>query len=153
MASFVMLLGRFGLAAIFLLAGVNKFIDWNATLAYMQAAGLASVLGLQLGQMLPVLLVAAALLEILGALALIFGSRTRLAAALLALFLIPTTLVFHNFWAVPADQYQLQMIMFFKNLAIFGGLLVLMGAGPGGMSADAKRLRRHEAVVEEEPSS
>ncbi len=149
MASLMMLLGRFCMAVIFLMAGVNKFIDWNGTLGYMKA-GMSNVMGLQLTEMMPVLLVAAALLEILGALALILGNRTRLAAGALALFLIPTTLIFHNFWAVAPEQQQLQMMMFFKNLAIFGGLLVLLGAGPGRLSADAKRIRGYEDLAPEE---
>ena len=149
MANFMMLLGRWCLAVIFLMAGVNKFVDWNTTLGYMQA-GMGNIMGLQLTPMMPVLLVTAALVEILGALALIFGNRTRLAAGMLALFLIPTTLIFHNFWMVAPDQQQLQMMMFFKNLSIFGGLLVLLGAGPGRISADAKRIRRHEDLVAEE---
>jgi putative oxidoreductase len=39
-------------------------------------------------------------------------------------WLVPVTLVFHNFWAVPAAQQQDQMINFLKNVAIIGGLLV-----------------------------
>ena len=47
-------------------------------------------------------------------------------------FIIPTTLVFHNFWAVPADQMQGQMNNFLKNLAIMGGMIyvVVFGSGP-----------------------
>ena len=152
MVSFMIFVGRFCLAVIFLTAGVNKFLNWTTTLAYMKGAGMATILGLQIGDMLPVLLVAAALVEIISGLAIIFGARTRLAASLLALFLIPTTLIFHNFWAVTSDAQQLQILLFFKNLAIFGGLLILVGSGPGGMSADAKRFRRsQETIAEEEP--
>lgn len=149
MASLMIFLGRLCMAVIFLMAGVNKFMDWEGTLGYMKGAGMANLMGMQIGDMLPVLMVTAALVEILGALCLVFGTRTRFAAFVLALFLIPTTLIFHNFWAATKpDIEQVQMLMFFKNLAIFGGLLVLSGAGAGGLSADARRQRKREAEAE-----
>ena len=52
------------------------------------------------------------------------GFKARYAALVIALWLVPVTLVFHNFWGVPAAQQQEQMINFLKNLAIIGGLLV-----------------------------
>ena len=75
-----------------------------------------------------------------GGLALLLGFHTRAAALLLFLYLIPTTLVFHNFWAYPPEQQQLQMIMFLKNLAIMGGLGMLVSFGPGPLSLDAKEM-------------
>ncbi len=153
MASFVIMLGRLCLAVVFLMAGVDKFLDWSGTLASMKAAGMASILGWQIGDMLPVLLAIAALAEIVGGLAFIFGNRTRLAAAFLALFLISTTLIFHQFWAAATPELkQLQTALFFKNVATLGGLLVLLGSGAGCMSTDAKRRHRdEEAPIEEEP--
>ena len=106
MASLVMLLGRLCLAVIFVMAGVNKFLNWTGTLGYMKGAGMATLFGTEIGDMLPVLMVTAALVEIIGGLAVIFGIRTRLAASLLALFLIPTTLIFHNFWAAAPQTYE-----------------------------------------------
>jgi putative oxidoreductase len=52
--------------------------------------------------------------------------------------MIPVTLVFHNFWAVSVDQQQLQSIMFFKNLAMMGGMLYIMafGSGPCSVARD-----------------
>jgi putative oxidoreductase len=50
---------------------------------------------------------------------------------LLLLFLIPTTLIFHNIWADPK-----RMIHFMKNAAIFGGLIVFLAAGPGAFRLD-----------------
>ena len=85
---------------------------------------------------IPVLLVGAALVEIVASLALIFGIKTRYAAFVLFLFLIPTTYIFHDFWNLGSEEAKLQFIMFMKNLAIAGGLLYIMGAGAGGLALD-----------------
>ena len=69
------------------------------------------------------------LIEIGGGLLLLTGFQARYAALVIAPWLVPVTLVFHNFWAVPAQQ-QDQMINFLKNLAIIGGLLVTAYATP-----------------------
>jgi putative oxidoreductase len=83
--------------------------------------------------------VLAVALEVLGGLALIAGYQTRWAALLMALFTVAAGVLFHNFWAAPAEAFQVQQIMFMKNLAIAGGLLALTAFGPGAMSLDAKR--------------
>ena len=46
---------------------------------------------------------------------------------------------FHNFWSVPADQVMVQQLMFFKNIAVVGDLLVLAAHGAGALSLDARR--------------
>jgi putative oxidoreductase len=53
--------------------------------------------------------------------------------------LIPTTLLFHNFWAMQGMEQQDNMIHFLKNLAIMGGLLILAAYGAGAFSIDARR--------------
>ena len=87
--------------------------------------------------LIPVLLPAAAVLELAGGLSLLLGFRARLGALALVLFLVPTTLIFHNFWAYQGPEAQNQMIHFMKNLALMGGLLVVVGLGAGPCSFDA----------------
>jgi len=53
---------------------------------------------------------------------------------MLIVFLVPTTLVFHGFWAVLENMFKLQVITFLRNLAIMGGLLVVYACGPGRLS-------------------
>lgn len=126
--SLLMLLGRVGLSAIFLLAGTHKLMNFELYHKLLNDKGF---------QYIPVLIVVAAIIEILGSISLLLGWKTRWGALLLVLFLIPTTVIFHNFWdyAEPALR-DLQMNMFFKNLAILGGLLYVLSFSAGGISID-----------------
>lgn len=119
--------GRVLLCLIFLGAGIGKFLDVEGTTAYMASKGFT---------MIPLFLYGAATVEILGALMLLLGYKTRFGATILFLFLIPTTLIFHNFWNNPPAEQMLQMMMFMKNIGIMGGLLYVIGAGPGSLSID-----------------
>jgi len=119
------LVGRVLLAAIFLMSGLGKIADPAGTIGYIGAAGLP----------LPQLAYAGAVLaEVGGAIALILGYRTRMAAAALALFSVLAALAFHSNFA---DQNQ--MIHFLKNFAIAGGLLQVVAFGGGRFSLDARR--------------
>jgi putative oxidoreductase len=123
------LAGRIFLAAIFILSGIMKFLNHAETVGYMEAQGIpsASALGYIAG-----------LVEVLGGLSILTGFATRLGALALFLFLIPTTLMFHDFWAMSGAERTGQMVNFMKNLAVMGGLLVLVAHGPGRYSIDAK---------------
>ncbi len=126
-SSVFMLFGRICLATIFILSGIGKFLHPIETMAYMTAKGMT---------MPHFFLYAAALVEIIGGLSLLLGLKTRWGSLLLLLFLIPTTLIFHNFWAVSPEAAQGEIINFLKNLAIFGGLLYTFSVGPGKISLD-----------------
>jgi putative oxidoreductase len=117
--------GRFLIALIFLLSGLAKIGDFAQTAGFMASKGLP---------MVQVLLVLSIVIEIGAALTLIVGWRARLGAAALFLWMIPVTLVFHNFWAAPADQQQIEMVNFLKNLSIMGALLYVMAYGSGRFS-------------------
>ena len=86
-----------------------------------------------------VLAIIATVVAVLGGLALIAGFGTRVAALVLAVFTLAATFIFHAYWAVPADMQMVQQLMFFKNMAVVGGLLVLAAHGAGAWSVDAKR--------------
>jgi putative oxidoreductase len=91
------------------------------------------------GLPLPSVLAAGALvLEIVAGIALIIGYKTRWAALALALFTLAAAFLFHNYWAMPAGQQMMQQIIFLKNLAVTGGLLMLAMAGPGAWSVDRR---------------
>jgi putative oxidoreductase len=75
---------------------------------------------------------------LVGGLSVLLGYRTRFGALLLVIFLVPVTLVMHNFWGAPdAMTHELQKVMFMKNLAMLGGALFLSYVGGGPLSLDA----------------
>jgi len=123
------LVGRILLAAIFLMSGIGKIGGFAGTAGYMASKGLP---------MVEVLLAITIVIEIGAALMLILGYKARLGAAALFLWMIPVTFLFHNFWAVPADQQMIQQIMFMKNLGLMGGMLYIMAFGSGPMSLARK---------------
>ncbi|NWH07953.1 MAG: DoxX family membrane protein [Alphaproteobacteria bacterium] len=86
----------------------------------------------------PVVLSLIMVLMGLGGLGLITGFRTKVAALVLFAVTAFLTLLLHDFWTLPhGAERVLQAQLFFKNMAIGGGLLVLVGSGPGGFALDA----------------
>ena len=114
--------GRLLLALMFVLAGVNKIFSYEGTQGFMESAGLP-------GALLPLVIA----LEVLGGLALVAGWQARIAAFLLAGFTLVATLVFHSNLG---DQTQ--FLFFMKNLAVTGGLLMVVALGAGPLSVDER---------------
>ena len=123
MTGLIQLIGRIMLALIFILAGVGKITDPASTTGYMQSAGLPGLL------LWPTIA-----LELLGGIALVIGYKTRLVAFALAGFCLLTAALFHSNFAD-----QMQMILFLKNIAIAGGLLLLAVGGSTAYSMDNRR--------------
>ena len=130
MKDMTLLAARFLIAQIFFVAGIGKIPGYAGTQAFMDAVGVP-------GTLLPLVIV----LEIGGALAIVAGWQTRWAALTLAIFSIVAAVIFH------ADfGEQMQRIMFMKNWAIAGGLLLLAAHGPGKLSLDSRLgTRAHSA--------
>jgi len=63
-------------------------------------------------------------------------SKAKLGAVLLIIFTLPATIIFHNFWTFEGMEQQMQMIMFMKNIAIIGGLLLITDFGSSSFSLD-----------------
>jgi putative oxidoreductase len=83
-----------------------------------------------------------ALVEFVIGAALILGIGTRYAALLCALFLIVATALAHRYWEYPPAQVVAQYNNFLKNLAVFGGALLIFAAGPGRFSVDRMLSKR-----------
>jgi putative oxidoreductase len=126
LASTTEVAGRFLLGLLFLLSGLGKLGAYGSTAAYMSAAGVP-------GALLPAVIAT----EVFGALAIVLGWKTRIAAFLLAGFSLLTAVTFHN---KLGDQTQ--MIMFFKNLSIAGGFLLLVANGAGPLSLDRRSINK-----------
>lgn len=130
----VILLARLLLSLIFIISGVNHILNWAGSIEYMRAAGL---------WMPQVLLPGAIVLLLTGGLFVLVGFHVRLGALLLVLFLIPTTLLFHDFWNQQTPlEAQREMISFLKNVGLLGGLLMVLGFGSGTVSVDGLLRRR-----------
>ncbi|MHB8410553.1 MAG: DoxX family protein [Candidatus Acidiferrales bacterium] len=122
------LVGRILISVIFLLSGITKLMSWSGSAAFLAVKGMP---------MPSVMLAGAIIVEVLGALCLITGFQTRIAAIIMFLYLIPATLIFHNFWAMQGAMRADMQIHFLKNVAIMGGLLMVAAYGPGQLSVDA----------------
>jgi putative oxidoreductase len=124
------LAGRILMALIFLKSGFAKITGFAGTAGFMASKGMPFA---------EVLLAGALVFELAGAIMLILGWRVHWGALLLIVFMIPATLMFHNFWAVDAAQYQNQLNHFLKNVAMVGGLLYVMAFGAGPLSMDSRK--------------
>jgi len=108
-------LGRCALASLFLLGGVNKIMNFEALTVRMEAVGLmpSSIL-------LPIIIA----LELgAGLLIATAGPAYRIAALILAGFTLATNFFFHDFWTMDGNVRELELSLFFKNIAIAGALL------------------------------
>jgi putative oxidoreductase len=123
-------IARVLIAAIFLFGAAGKFFNYEHMGAYMQTKGLTNI---------PVLLYIAAFVELFAGIALIIGYRTKLAAFVLFLFLIPVTYIMHDFWNLQGQEQMQNLVHFFCNLAIAGGLLLIMSSNSGKNSSESNR--------------
>lgn len=124
------LAARLLMALLFLPEGISKIGGFSGIVSYIASAGLPFP---------PMGAFIAIVVEVCGSLALLLGFQTRWAALIMSVFTLATALFFHKFWGSPVDQVMVQHVMFFKNLAIAGGLLMLTAFGGGAWSIDAKR--------------
>ena len=124
MRNFIPLIARIFMSAIFLKSALGKIMDPAGTQQFMAAHGMPLAV---------LFLIGAIVLEVAGAISVLIGYKARWGAALLVVFMVPTTLIFHTKLSDP-----MQMIMFMKNLAIIGGLLMVVYFGAGPVSLDAR---------------
>lgn len=122
------LVGRWLLAWFFLDAAWTRALDWDSTLTLMSMSKIPYS---------PPLLAAALLVMVMGGLSLLIGFQTRHGAMLLFAFTAITTVLMDAYWTFPdpvqhAEQYEI----FTRNVAIAGGLLLLVGMGPGKFALD-----------------
>ena len=118
------LIGRILLAITFIMSGLGKLGAPGATQGYIAAMGMPAPLLAYIG---------AVAIEVGGGALLLVGYRSKLVAIALAVFCVITALVFHH-----ALGDQNQMIHFFKNLAMAGGLLQVAAFGSGSIGLDSR---------------
>ena len=123
------LVARVLLASLFIVAGYDKIAGFGGI------AGAIASKGLPMAQILAGATIA---LEVLGGLLLVIGFKARWVAIAFAAFTLVATFLFHAYWALPEAQQFVQKLMFLKNLAIVGGLLMIVAYGPGRWSVDKR---------------
>jgi putative oxidoreductase len=128
-----LLVARLMLALVFLVSGIDKALHWSAGLDEVVAGGLP----------FPQATLAATIaVQILGGLSVALGFRTRLGAFLLAGFTVVATLLYHHFWSVVGEAREHELTTFLEHVAILGGFVAIMAAGPGALSLE-RRLADH----------
>lgn len=135
-------LGRVFLSIIFLFSALIEVINWTETEQYFttiftrwmhiyQGNENMSLFMAEVLAWLPTILMVGIGLRFLGSLLMILGLKVRLGAVCLLLFLIMETYTVYDFWHLAGQDQTIAMTMFFKNLAIFGGLMVVLAFGKG----------------------
>ncbi|SAL69478.1 DoxX family protein [Caballeronia terrestris] len=125
----LILLARVLLMALFVYFGWQKLTGFSGTVAYMTSTGAPA----------PTLsAIIAVVMEFAVGIAIVVGFYTRPLALLLALYTLGTALIGHHFWTMTGMEQYANMINFYKNISIMGGLLLLSVTGPGKYSFDRK---------------
>lgn len=120
----LVLLGRIFYSVIFIGSGIGHFSQSAMDYAQMHGVPMANFL-----------VPASGLIALLGGISILLGYKARLGALFLIIFLVPVTLMMHNFWMVTEPGVELiQRAMFMKNLALLGAALLIFYFGSGPMS-------------------
>ena len=122
---------------IFLMTGFSHFS--TAAIAYAAYQGVP---------MANLLVPAAGIIAMVGAVSIILGYKAKIGALLIVLYLIPVTYEMHAFWKI-ADpmQQQMQLADFMKNISILGGALFFFVQGAGAYSLDARKIKRPSKLI------
>ncbi len=123
---YLVLLGRILYAAIFIMAAPGHFTSKAIAFAAGKGVPMASIA-------VPL----SGVIAFLGGLSILLGYKAKFGAWFIVLFLVPVTIMIHNFWAI-ADpvQAQIQHVNFMKNLSMLGGALLIAHFGSGPLSLD-----------------
>lgn len=120
--AYAILAARVCLSAVFIMSGLHKLFDFEGTVA--QFAGL----GLPLPSAATALTI---IVWLAGGLGILLGYRARGAAILLIGYTLAATFIAHSFWMFPPEARTPHINGFFLNVAVIGGLLLVIAHGPG----------------------
>lgn len=121
------LIGRIFLSAIFIFEAIDSALFFDTTRATMEEHGM--------GGAQDFILYGAIFCLAVGGIMVLLGYRATLGALMLLMYWVPVTFIVHDFWnCTKNDELREQSILFMKNIAIIGGLLMLVGKGSGRYS-------------------
>ena len=136
MSDSAQLLARILMSIVFIIFGYLQFTNIAGYAANPSILKGVALTGGILSPTVVAYLVAA--IDLFGGILILIGFQTRWAALVLIIFCICTLFIAHNFWTMAGPARAANMGHFYKNLALIGGLLLLMNTGPGAYSVDAK---------------
>lgn len=135
----LVIIGRILLSLVFILLALSIVVNWEVTLQGLNAMlnywnvmtskpGHQNAFFLSLLSVAPFLLALAVVLQFIGGFLIFFGIQVRFGALLLLIFLVPVTIIYHHFWFLTGMEFGQQFMEFFKNLALMGVMLWIIGA-------------------------
>ena len=127
--SFLLLIARIALVALFIIFGYPKLMGFSGTVQYMASSG---------APMPTLSAIIAILMEVPAAILIVLGFFTRPLAVLFVLYTLGTAVIGHHYWNMSGDAVVPNMINFYKNISIAGGFILLAITGPGAMSIDRR---------------
>jgi len=122
------LLGRILIGFIFLYEVLDSVVYFESTKQTMIEYGLSWKPDI-------ILIIAITFLSI-GSFSVLIGYHARIGASFLLIYWLVFTLVVYSFWNDPPEIKQLHALYFMRNLAICGGLLILIANGAGKYSVN-----------------
>ncbi|HEY0299369.1 MAG TPA: DoxX family protein [Arachidicoccus sp.] len=128
---YVLLIGRILFSLLFIFASFANLLSGKAD-AYATSMGLPAA---------NFLVPFAGFVALVGALMVLTGFKAKLGGWLIVIFLVPVTLIFHNFWSIAdPQQKQEQMLHFVTNFSLIGAALIIayFGSGPLSISNSTK---------------
>lgn len=142
-------LARFVLSSVFLVSALTSMFRWQetenlllSTLSdWQDYTSFSEEISYFLGALIPwtsVLLLVGTLLQLGGGLFVLLGIREKLGAGLLLIFLVPTTILLHQFWFIEGSAREMETMLFLKNLAIMGGLIMVVLHGAQASSKEER---------------
>jgi uncharacterized membrane protein YphA (DoxX/SURF4 family) len=138
---FLAAIGRICISLIFIIIGCASIYNWqvaevdlvNVFTAWQGHVGSEDLSGIfgTFVSTAPLFMAVAIALQLIGGIFLFLGYQVRFGAFFLLLYLLPTTILYHHFWFLTGHQQSLELILFLKNIAIIGGVIVVLALGKG----------------------
>ncbi len=121
-ADFILLVARLCFGIAFLWSAVDKIINWRGATSYMEMKQIPKI-----SLVLPLSIA----IQMIGGISILLGFYAKIGALLLILYTIGTGLKMHDFWTMSGDARATEKTLLLKDVAILGGLLVILALGVG----------------------
>jgi len=123
MANVLDLIGRILISALFLISAVNKILNLDGSMSWMESFGIPGFL-----------IFPAIVIEVILPILVIVGYQARIAAGILAIFCLTTAFLFHFDFS-----NQTQLVSFLKNIGLAGGFLFIVANGTKDWAVDREK--------------